>query len=157
MEPECISCINIYFVSGYYKWFAISKLDCSTVKFTVVTLNRVIGNNKICCSALKVDTACIIIKLVVIKRNFTACTLWHECILRICRSIECAVFNCHIYIKILIAVQISVKGASVKFISCRMQRTLICCGRHRRNTIKCNILALQCGVYTFFYIPPVIW
>ena len=118
--------------------------------------DSVIGYNKISGGALKVDAAGIVAEHVVVQRDRTALTLRHECILRVGGSVECAVLDGHVHIEVLVAVQIAIKGAAVKFIGGRMQGALIGSRGHGLDAVEGDVLALEGGVDTFLNIPPVV-
>ena len=156
MEPKCVTGIYIHLVAGYDKRLTVCQLDRCAVTLADGADDRVVGNAKISSSTLQVDAACVVVEDILVQRNLSARTLSHERILRIGRSIECAVLDSHFHIKVLIAVKITIERAAIELIGGRIQGALIGSGGHRLDAVEGDILALEGGVDTVRNIPPVV-
>ena len=156
MEPNCVARIDIHCIAGHHKGLTVGQLDRCTIRLTGGTDDGVVGHNKISGSTLQVDSTSISAERIVVQSNRAACALRHKRILCTGRRMERTVFDGHIHIKVLIAVQIAIESAAIKFIGRGVQCALIGAGRHILDPIKSNVSALESRVGTIRNVPPVV-
>ena len=75
MEPESVSCIYVNRVARNNERLTVRKLNCAAVSFAAIALYNVVCNDKVSLRTLEVDTTCVTVECVSVKRDCTACTL----------------------------------------------------------------------------------